>query len=115
MIDMGTIPEDLRSNARQAADQLDRAKGVWSQNIAKRLRAIADYGSTPAEFIGRNVSLADYNHIQARVNMLLVQLDVWSNDSGGQHVLEEISRELAEARRQQSTIIELIQFPRIFG
>lgn len=107
------LPNELRNRAREAAGQLDLAIGFWSQNIAARLRSIADYkGEEPREHIRGNLSLADYNHIQLRVNFLNLLIQSWSEiqeDYASKHV-DEVRRELAEARAQQSTVMELIRF-----
>jgi hypothetical protein len=112
------LPADLQKRTSEVADQLDRATGFWSRNIAARLRSVADYaGGTPAEFIKRNVSLADYNHIQSRVNFLTAQVQSWSeaNEDYAPQIAQDFRQQLAEARNQQSMIIELIQFAWLAG
>jgi hypothetical protein len=107
------LPNELRNRAREAAGQLDLAIGFWSQNIAARLRSIADYkGEEPREHVRSKLSLADYNHIQSRVNFLNALIASWSEapEVYALKIVDDLRREVAEARAQQSTVMALIQF-----
>jgi hypothetical protein len=108
-----TVPSDLRERAREAAGQLERATGFWSRNVATCLRSVADYkGDEPREHVRGNLSLADYNHIQLRVNFLNSLIQSWSEaeEVYAPKIVDDLRRDLAEVRAQQSTVIELIQF-----
>ena len=108
-----TLPSGLRERARGAAGELERATGFWSRNIATRLRSVADYkGEEPRDHIRGNLSLADYNHIQSHVNFLNSLIQSWSEaqEEYAPKIVDDLRRQLAEARAQQSTVIELIQF-----
>jgi flagellar biosynthesis chaperone FliJ len=107
------LPEELRNQAREAAGQLDRATGFWSGSIGARLRSIADYNDEQIrDHIRRNLSIADYNHIQSRVNFLNSLIQSWSEaeELYAPKIVDDLGRDLEDARAQQSTIIKLIQF-----
>jgi len=106
------IPADLKPKAENVAAELRKSGGKWETSIADRIsKILADGSADTGKIIRDNLSLADFNHLQSRVNVLTALEAGWAaaTESWAAPVLAEVREQLKSVQAQQAVIDELVQ------
>jgi hypothetical protein len=106
------IPDDLRARAEKAATALRGATGKWEHSIGERIAEIlADRSPDTGKSIRNTLSLADFNHLQSKVNFLTGLEQTWASatEPWAPPVLRDVREQLTELKAHQAVLIELIQ------
>ena len=106
------IPADLKPKAEKVAAELHKSGGKWETSIADRItKILADKSADTGKVIRENLSLADFNHLQSRVNVLTALEAGWASatEPWAAPVLADVREQLAAIKAQQAVIHELVQ------